>query len=86
LRVDEIKKLRDNHPDYLPKASGSTRKTQPWQFEERSASKIESSLLIYKVNLFINYASEHDQLKKIRKEGSFQPTPRARKSQISEIG
>ncbi|PLW08211.1 hypothetical protein PCANC_22099 [Puccinia coronata f. sp. avenae] len=85
LRVDEIKKLRDNHPDYLPKASGSTRKTQPWQFEERSASEIESSLLIDKVNLFINYASEHDQLKKIRKDGSFQPTPRARKSQISEI-
>jgi hypothetical protein len=82
FKRDEIQKLRD----HLLQDSGKTNQSKSWLFRERTEIEIEERLLVYKVNLFLNYAAELDQFKLLRKSGSFKINNRAKKSQISKIG
>ncbi|PLW17893.1 hypothetical protein PCANC_15335 [Puccinia coronata f. sp. avenae] len=71
FRVDETKKLNRTPIIHLPGASGDIQESQLWPFAKRPLGKIESSVLIDKLNLFMNYASEHDQFKKKWRERFF---------------
>jgi hypothetical protein len=53
---------------------------------ERTSAEMESRFLRDKVHLFLNYSEEFNQFRRIGNTGGFQLSPRATRSQISQIG
>ncbi|PLW52063.1 hypothetical protein PCASD_02041, partial [Puccinia coronata f. sp. avenae] len=52
---------------------------------ERNSAEMESRFLSDKVHLFLNYAEEFNKFRRIGNTGGFQLSPRATRSQISQI-